>query len=1123
MTTLGSVSRSAFRLGLAGVSALAVSCAEGGGTTEYQSSDAATDTSVLPDTNTQDAAEDTLTDAPVQDTEEPEADGAPDGSEEDASTDAPEEAGCPSGTKSCAGTCVPIDDPSTGCAAVECDPCAFDHATAVCDNGECALGACDNDWNDCNLIPDDGCEADLNTSITNCGFCGHYCSLPNAAPVCESGVCGIASCNDGFDDCDPSVANGCETNVNLDPSHCGQCNLLCQPVGYSACANKVCQTTGCPPGTGDCDGNPDTACETDTLSTVEHCGFCENACTLPHADPLCEGGKCTIDQCHDGYGDCDGEPLGGCEVDLLSSVANCGSCSAPCANTNNTSRTCDEGFCSYLCSPGFADCNGPQPGNVDDGCETVTSADVNNCGGCGVACTNDHGATQCFLGICTPTCASGFANCNGNPNDGCETATLGSDVNHCGGCGVTCTNDHGSTACVQGACVPSCSSGYTSCDNPNDGCETNTLSSAANCGGCGITCTNSHGSTLCTTGLCTPSCADGYGDCNAIPQDGCETNTLLDPSNCGGCGNVCQPVGGSACVDGDCQATACPAGTGDCDGIGSNGCETNLNTTLAHCGACGNACLLANATAACTLGKCEVAACTSGHADCDQLDPNGCEVDIASTIAHCGGCNAACSTFNNTSRACGAGLCSYVCSAGYADCNGLQPGNVDDGCETNAGADINNCGGCGIVCTNDHGGRACVTGDCVPTCSQGYLDCDGNPNNGCETSVSADLDNCGACDNTCTNAHGTTTCTSAACSPVCAAWYESCDGDPDNGCERNVSSDVNNCGDCGVKCANEHGTVACSSGVCTPGCATGWGDCDGNPDNGCETNQYIDPAHCGTCGISCAAAHASTTCSAGTCAIVACEAQYYDLDNNPANGCEYHCGSAVPHAETCDGTDEDCDGLVDEDFDKTSDANNCGACGNSCGSNTGGLCCNSVCKTSSTSDCGACGRSCSSVLLVINELHIDPNAVGDTQGEWFELYNASAFDVDIRGFVLKDLGSDTHTVTSAAPVIIPAQSYAVLSINASFATNGGVPVVYQYASMSLGNSDGDELLIVAHGQEIDRVVWGGTFDAVGKSKELSRNHRTAALNDTLTNWCTATAIFGSGDFGTPGVQNTCAK
>jgi len=108
-----------------------------------------------------------------------------------------------------------------------------------------------------------------------------------------------------------------------------------------------------------------------------------------------------------------------------------------------------------------------------------------------------------------------------------------------------------------------------------------------------------------------------------------------------------------------------------------------------------------------------------------------------------------------------------------------------------------------------------------------------------------------------------------------------------------------------------------------------------------------------------------------------------------------------------------------------------------------------------------------------------------------------------------------------APNPAAAQGYAVLSINASYATSGGVPVVYQYASMSLGNS-GDELLAVAHGQEIDRVVWSGTFDLVGKSKELSRNHRTAAQNNTLTNWCPATEPFGSGDLGTPGIQNSCS-
>ncbi len=44
-------------------------------------------------------------------------------------------------------------------------------------------------------------------------------------------------------------------------------------------------------------------------------------------------------------------------------------------------------------------------------------------------------------------------------------------------------------------------------------------------------------------------------------------------------------------------------------------------------------------------------------------------------------------------------------------------------------------------------------------------------------------------------------------------------------------------------------------------------------------------------------------------------------------GCE---GQALPADETCDGADEDCDGAVDEDTDLSSDPANCGACGGRC-------------------------------------------------------------------------------------------------------------------------------------------------------------------------------------------------
>ncbi len=46
-------------------------------------------------------------------------------------------------------------------------------------------------------------------------------------------------------------------------------------------------------------------------------------------------------------------------------------------------------------------------------------------------------------------------------------------------------------------------------------------------------------------------------------------------------------------------------------------------------------------------------------------------------------------------------------------------------------------------------------------------------------------------------------------------------------------------------CANAHGTTACVGGLCAPGCDPGFGDCDGDPTNGCETDTTSDPADCG--------------------------------------------------------------------------------------------------------------------------------------------------------------------------------------------------------------------------------------------------------------------------------------
>ena len=203
--------------------------------------------------------------------------------------------------------------------------------------------------------------------------------------------------------------------VALDtPQNCGACGNGCIPVGGSACLNGACKLTACSGSMGDCDGDVSNGCETDLTKTLSHCGFCYSACSLPNATPDCLDATCRVKTCNTGYGNCDGAHPNGCEIHLTESTSHCGACDAPCSTANNSSRTCEDGKCDYVCLDNFANCNGSQPGDSDDGCETPIDSSVANCGGCGLACTNAHGTTSCAGKLCVPQCANGFGDCNAN-------------------------------------------------------------------------------------------------------------------------------------------------------------------------------------------------------------------------------------------------------------------------------------------------------------------------------------------------------------------------------------------------------------------------------------------------------------------------------------------------------------------------------------------------------------------------------------------------------------------------------------------------------------------------------------------------------------------------------------
>jgi hypothetical protein len=81
------------------------------------------------------------------------------------------------------------------------------------------------------------------------------------------------------------------------------------------------------------------------------------------------------------------------------------------------------------------------------------------------------------------------------------------------------------------------------------------------------------------------------------------------------------------------------------------------------------------------------------------------------------------------------------------------------------------------------------------------------------------------------------------------------------------------------------------SATCNYTCKSGWGNCNGSWDDGCETS-LTTTSNCGSCGKTCSsAAHATASCSGGTCKLT-CVAPYEDCDKNQSNGCEIPVGVA---------------------------------------------------------------------------------------------------------------------------------------------------------------------------------------------------------------------------------------
>ncbi len=370
----------------------------------------------------------------------------------------------------------------------------------------------------------------------------------------------------------------------------------------------------CPAGQRVCDGR----C-VDVAWDVAHCGACGRPCG---AGLACSRGRCQAT--------CDASRItctvGGslrC-VDATSDALNCGDCGRACA----AGEVCVESRCA--CPAASRLCGGR--------CTDILS-DPGNCSGCGVACPPVlNGRATCERGGCGVECFTGYHRCGSRCVDDRAVETCGSMCIPC----QPVTN--GVATCDGVACGVTCAAGYHLCGGA---CVSN--ASLASCGASCTACPVPTGGTAsCVAGACVANCATGFHACAGA----CVSNTAL-----ASCGTTCTPcatvAGAAATCDGRACGFACAAGLGNCDADASNGCETDLRVTAAHCGACGRPCAaVAGARPSCVAAACGFV-CEAGFADCDRNPANGCETSTRWSAANCGACARTCAT----GEVCAMGVC----------------------------------------------------------------------------------------------------------------------------------------------------------------------------------------------------------------------------------------------------------------------------------------------------------------------------------------------------------------------------------------------------------------------------------------------------------------------------------
>ena len=827
---------------------------------------------------------------------------------------------------------------------------------ACSDNTGPNLELCNNVDDDCDGTTDEGNPGGGGSCGSSLGVCTPgTLQCMNGGLVCTGGTSGGAEvCNGLDDDCD-GVVDDMPTDVG---QACGATDVGECAFGMTICTGGSLQCAGeVGPTPETCnlrDDDCDTRTDENPVDAGQPCGQSIGACdpgtfTCSNGTLVCTGGVGpTSEVCNNVDDDCDGVV----DNDVPGEGAMCGGGSGPCSMGVDR---CIDGVmeCVGGTGTGTETCN-----NVDDDCDGLLDEGDLCAGG---VCDNGTCAGPCLAGeFPCPAgriCVGGFCvadpcfnvNCPVDMDGNAQTCRDGACVTLCSTItctgGLVCRGSDGlcvpdtceylpkceaSELCLGGTCVPDPCSGVT--------CPADQFCRQGSCvASCqGVQCASGR---VCRDGVCVPTgcgvdCRDGQvcdpaaGDC--VP-DRC------GPIRCSPL-EVCEPLTGE-CIPDPCNGVVCPSGQacsfGQCGRSGSGAFVTAAGGGGCDAGGGGDGSGAALGAGLIALGlllrrRCAVASAVLVTSV--ALLVAGCNVNEYCIACHLGD--------GDGGNGDGSGGDGGVGNDGGPGCDPLNIhpescNNADDDCDSNVDEtydlqnDELNCGGCSIECNKPGAQTQCQAGSCaILGCFPGF-----NDRNGDITGPYATSD---GCEYLCFASNGGV--------EACDTLDNDCDGSTDEGF--NTVDDVDNCGQCGRRCEFFRATPHCVASMCVfdpqVDCAPGFHDRDGMQANGCEyactptgggtescdlvdndcdgsvdeTFDFMtDRMNCGRCGLTCQFPNAVASCNGGTCGFdrtTDCLPGFVDANLMQADGCEYACSPTNGGVEICDGVDNDCDAVADD-------------------------------------------------------------------------------------------------------------------------------------------------------------------------------------------------------------------